>query len=794
MLIAAVLAAPTALAAGGAGHLAPSAASAPQAPATPAAIPLPRIAPAAVGVADELRRLGLALTPDPAVEAVRTALPAAGQRLNADLGATATLLGEQPSLEGLQTQDLDWLAREQGLKAWLATLTARVAALDAALTRITELNTTWTLTRQASETAGDPPVALQQIDGTLTALAGTEPRFRAERDAVLALQAQVADDLGLCADARTRILVAQQGSVEGIFRARGRPLWNHELWTSGLSALPMRARQIATDWRAQFHAYLTDPAKQLPLHLGLTLVTLAALLAARARMRRWQADGRGLGSIAAAFERPYAAAALIGLLFATSLPSLAPLAVKELLAAIALVPLILLARGRLGTEVRPALYGLGLLFALDRVRHAFAGIPPLVGQTITFVESLAGLLLLIHLILRLRALRRGPEGEGPGLRLAWRLLMISALGALALGLAASLGGDLQLAAVTTPAVLVGAVDALWFYAIYEIAVAATAFALRTAPLRHLYLVQHHRKWLLRRTQRILLWIAVLAWWSRYLDYLGLWAPAWSMVEGILYRRVALGSFTTSLGDLLAFVLTLWGAWFLSRVLRFVLEEDLYPRTRIPRGMSYAASSLLQYAIVTLGLFIGVGYLGVTLTQVTVFAGALGVGVGLGLQGVVQNFVAGLVLLFEQPIHVGDRIHAGAVEGRVLRIGIRASVIRTAQGAEVIIPNSQLTSRKVSNWTLSDQRRRLDLEVSLGAARGDPDRLIALLEATARAHPRVLRDPRPCALLKDRTDDAYAFELQVWTEYEAADEVESELRIALAETREAADPEPPPGTA
>jgi small-conductance mechanosensitive channel len=735
-----------------------------------------------------LRQLALDLAPDPRVADIRADLPAIGTRLQAELAQTETMLGETASLEGLQTLDLDWLARERALDAWLATLTGRVSQLQDALTLIEGLSATWTLTRQASQAAGDPPVVVQQIDDTLAALGAAAPRFRAERDALLQLQGQVAGYQGLCTGARTRILEAQQGTVEGIFRPDGRPLWSRDLWTSGLATLPARLRQVGADWQSQFRAYLTDPAMRMPLHLGLTLVTLTALLAARARLHRWQTAGADLGTIGTVFERPFAAAVLLGLMVVTSLPSPAPLAVKELLGALALIPLILLARTRLDPAVQPALYILGLLFALDRVRHAFGGIPPLVGQVIIFLESLAGGIVLLNLILHLRTRRRELDGAGLGLRLVWRLLAGAALAALVLGLFSSLTGDLQLAGVSAPAVLVGAVDALWLYAIFEVASAAAAFALRVAPFKHLYLVQHHQDWLLRRMQHGLLWLAVLAWWGRYLDYLGLWVPAQTLVAGALAARLSLGSFSTSAGDLLAFGLTLWVAWLLSSSLRFVLEEDVFPRTRIPRGMSYAASSLLQYGLVTLGLFIGFGFLGVTLTQVTVFAGALGVGVGLGLQGVVQNFVSGLVLLFEQPIHVGDRIHAGEVEGLVLRIGIRASVVRTAQGAEVIIPNSQLTSRKVSNWTLSDQRRRMDLEFSMTSG-GDPTRFIALLEETARAHPRVLSDPPPCALLKDRKDDTFEFELQVWTEYEAAQKVDSDLRIAVAGARDPTDSGP-----
>jgi potassium-dependent mechanosensitive channel len=177
----------------------------------------------------------------------------------------------------------------------------------------------------------------------------------------------------------------------------------------------------------------------------------------------------------------------------------------------------------------------------------------------------------------------------------------------------------------------------------------------------------------------------------------------------------------------------------------VLDEDVYPRTRIAAGQSYALSSLLHYIILALGFVVGLGLLGMDLTKVTVLVGALGVGIGFGMQSVVNNFISGLILLFERPIHVGDVVELGAVQGVVRRIGIRASVVHTWQGADIIVPNSQLVTEKVTNWMLTDQLRRIDLPVGVnyGAV---PQHVIALLEGVARAHPQVLSDLPPPGLL------------------------------------------------
>ena len=281
----------------------------------------------------------------------------------------------------------------------------------------------------------------------------------------------------------------------------------------------------------------------------------------------------------------------------------------------------------------------------------------------------------------------------------------------------------------------------------------------------------------RRIYKVFLWLAVFAWFSRYLDYVGLFEPVWSMGQAFLNTRLERGSISTSVGDIVAFFLTVLAAYLLSAFIRFVLEEDVYSRTRIATGQSYAVSSLLNYAILTIGFVVALGVLGMDLTKVTVLAGAFGVGIGFGLQSVVNNFVSGLILLFERPIHVGDTVQVGSLQGRVRRIGIRASVVRTAQGAEIIVPNAQLITEQVTNWTLSDQLRRLDLPVGVNYG-AEPKKVIELLETVAGAHPKVLQDPAPRGLFMSYGDSSINFELRAWTEQTNSVQVHSDLTVAI----------------
>ena len=136
----------------------------------------------------------------------------------------------------------------------------------------------------------------------------------------------------------------------------------------------------------------------------------------------------------------------------------------------------------------------------------------------------------------------------------------------------------------------------------------------------------------------------------------------ALARAVFGATLTVGSISISVENVLAFIVTVIAAYLLSTFIRFVLKEDIYQRIGVERGVSYAISRLLHYTILGLGFVLAVAALGVSLTQVSILVGALGVGIGFGLQSVVNNFVSGLILLFERPIHVGDTIQIGDLLG------------------------------------------------------------------------------------------------------------------------------------
>jgi small-conductance mechanosensitive channel len=233
------------------------------------------------------------------------------------------------------------------------------------------------------------------------------------------------------------------------------------------------------------------------------------------------------------------------------------------------------------------------------------------------------------------------------------------------------------------------------------------------------------------------------------------------------------------------LLILLSAWVLSLLARRALELTA-ARRQIDAGVRYSLARLLHLTILTIALFATVGALGVDLRSMTVVAGALGLGIGFGLQGVAANFVAGLVLLFERPIRVGDRIslgtlNTGAVEsinGYVQAIRLRATTVVTPDNIALIVPNLELVTRTVVNWSLGDARMRIRFTIGV-AYDSDTDHVRRIMEDVALGHPRTLNEPLPEVRIVGTEQNALVFQLLVWIpDPRQRGRVESELRWAL----------------
>ena len=230
----------------------------------------------------------------------------------------------------------------------------------------------------------------------------------------------------------------------------------------------------------------------------------------------------------------------------------------------------------------------------------------------------------------------------------------------------------------------------------------------------------------------------------------------------LYWNAPLPGITLSLLQIFLLIALLIGVfWVSSRTKRF-LFTTLLARSGLDRALQHAIAQIVGYAVLIIGIVVVLDNAGIHLGALTVFAGAVGVGVGFGLKNIASNFISGLLILAERPITIGDRIEVAGITGQVKQIRARSTVIMTNDGIAMIVPNEKFIDSPVTNWTYSDPRVRF--RVSVGVAYGsDVNKVRDALIAAAREHPATLSDPPPNAYLEKFGDSTIDFEVIAWSE-------------------------------
>jgi len=357
----------------------------------------------------------------------------------------------------------------------------------------------------------------------------------------------------------------------------------------------------------------------------------------------------------------------------------------------------------------------------------------------------------------------GAAAKIGGGRLWKAVLALSRLAVIILIIAlfANIIGSTRLAVMLTHGTLKSLYLAVVLLTLVYILNGIITLILQTKVAQSITTVYKHHELLKERSAVYLNVIAFISWALWTLSLFNIYTPLANFVTDMLKERWSIGSVSISLGDIIAFVLTIWISIFISRLIRFFLEEDVLPHFKLPRGVPGSISMLTHYIILVLGFIIAMSAAGIEWSRLALLAGALGVGIGFGLQDVVNNFVSGLILIFERPIKLRDVVEVGSLKGVVKRIGIRSSTIRTFEGAEVIVPNGHLISKEVTNWTLSDRQRRVSIKV--GVAYGtNPNKVLEILSKIAVAHPDIQEKPEPYTLFTGFGESSLDFELRFWT--------------------------------
>ena len=227
-----------------------------------------------------------------------------------------------------------------------------------------------------------------------------------------------------------------------------------------------------------------------------------------------------------------------------------------------------------------------------------------------------------------------------------------------------------------------------------------------------------------------------------------------------YKLFVLNQTKVTVSSIVLFILVLIAFFLFSKVFTKFVFNKLLTRLNVEKGLHFTFSRVAHYLIMVIGTVVAFQFIGLNLSGLAVIFGFLSVGIGFGLQNITSNFISGLILLFERPIKIGDRITVGETEGDVIAINMRSTTIQSLNNISIIVPNSEFISSQVINWSHGDLKVRLDVEVGV-SYNSDLDTVINALNEVAKNNNYVLRKPKPEVIFDNFGDSSWNLQLRVW---------------------------------
>ena len=743
----------------------------------PTPIPLAKVPLEAQSALTSLQEIDANVSRDQSsADGIASTLSDLTSEIDARFADDTRLLATSPSLDMLYRLKLAWERFGVRLSVSARELTQHATSLEEQFARVDLLNKTWQATLQSAKQPETPPPVLQRVQNVVDSIERTRQAAESGRDHVLTLQTQLSEQEARVRTAQSSFDQAESRALKILFVRDSRPIWSLET-------------SLGTEWERHssesFSSELKTSiafTKRLPftflIHALFIVLMASALHWMRRRIRKLAEEKPDLQRALPILDLPVSTAFALSMLLVPLIYAQAPRLITVIMGAVTIIPTALVLRRLLVRNSYPILNAIVILYFVGQLRILAASLPVL-ARFIFLGQVLGASVFLVWVLRSWHLPAEAAETHGR----VWRTIRaIAKIGLIFLPAAflANIFGYVNLGNLLGIIFLRSVYIAAMLYTAIRIIEGLITIALQVRPLGSLRVISLHRQMIQRRTCRVLEFLAFLFWLNVLLSFFGLRDSLIASIGAALNANLAIGSFSITLGGILAFLITVWASFLVSKFLRFVLEEDVYHHLHLAAGIPYAISTMLHYVILLVGFFIALGALGIDLTKVTILAGAFSVGIGFGLQNVINNFVSGLILLFERPIKVGDVIEVGGNVGEVTRIGIRASVIRTADGSEVIVPNGSLISSQVTNWTFSDRQRAVEVSVNVvGGA--DPQRVVELLKSTAAAHPGVTKEPAPRVYVTNFSAGAVTFQLRAWTNrHEDWAQLRSDLSVAVNE--------------
>ena len=678
----------------------------------------------------------------------------------------------------LESLDRHWQFYERQFEAWQTSLSqASGQYLDDA-SSLGRRKADWMATRAAAAAAGAPQALLDRITVAQSQLAQAEQAISAPLNKLLHLGERANTVEADIQAGRKAVTAATDYNNYRLTQIDAPPLWQID---SQVAANKMDSVKAGLRIESTFlNEYNRANRLMLRAYNILEFMFLPLLVWVSFRVRKSMPATPETQASLRVLRRPFSTWLLIVMTGLLIVERDAPIILQQAVLLIALIPVLRLLPPHVFAVLGFWPYVVSGLYLLNLFSFVFLSNPIYLRLYLLFVTLLA-IGSFLWTLSRSRPLSAldgapvAPPGRPARFVQSFSLIVCGLLGVSAF---ANVFGNVSLADMLTDASLFSAYASLLCYAGVHVVISLMHLILARSAVSHLRIVVNHGATIVRGLTRLVQLATFGVWAFAVLNQFRIYRPIQQAVSATLTHSFSLGKISVTLGGVLLFCFSVWLALKVSRTVRLILRDEVLPGMSLPRGVANSIASLTYYFLVLAGLAVAMVAAGFQVGQLAFVIGALSVGIGLGLQDVVKNFVSGLILMFERPIQPGDTVEISGTAGTVGTIGMRATTLTTFDGADVVVPNGSVLSEKLINWTLTNTDRRF--EVLLGVAYGaDPKQVLELVMSVTKSTPGVAADPEPVVQFTAMGSNSLEFTIRAWThDFAAWGKIRSDLTVRI----------------
>ena len=669
----------------------------------------------------------------------------------------------------------DWQNLRKQIESLSKILTRHATVLEQEVQSLKGDESRWLETNKAVTSQNSPPELLDLTSKAITDIRPGIALAEEQRSQIAGLQQSLATQSSIVAREIEHLKKETVESQRTLFEPDSSPLWKVQFGAqAGDRVLRHVPRGSYPEDLVRLKAFARMHRTSLGVVAALTVLALVFFTRFTPTRRAKNAESNN-ESRSPSVRRPVSLALLVFVVAMLPLLHDAPNIAIGFVSAIGVIPVVRLLKPSLARTHQRMLVALIMTVPLWHALEAL-DVATWIKRDLLVLFCVAVIGLFVALARESRR-EEVKQGQRPG-----RIVMAATVVGVALlflSVLANVFGYVRLSNLLALGTLTSAYRAMAYYTVAVVGGVLISLALQPRTTRQFAPVHADRNLLARRLTIVLGILMFLAGINTTLVRFGIASDVYAAIRFALGYPIKLGSAHFSVGNVVAFVLTLAIGYLVASVMRLILGEEILPRLKLARGLPNAIATVTHYIALVFVFLLAVAAAGVELSKFAILTGALGVGLGFGLQNVVNNFVSGLILLFERPVRVGDFLEIGDGGGQVRSIGVRSSTLEMSDGSELIIPNANLISEKVVNLTLTETRRQIVLSVPV-AYGTDPTYIRDLLRNTVVAHQDVLDFPGPTVLFTGFGDSALNFEVRFWAPHpEVIPELKSDVALRIA---------------